>query len=150
MGQGEIARSEQFLLFPQYFQKTYTADMWKPGLVWERVKGFSDTDCSENNYASLYWNPSKIIGVMVRTKILPSSVTLTLSLPERIFQMAHLHCDGERKCQIIAKSIRNCRSYGLDKFGRTDAHTNTHKPNCYCNNYVSLTASGLSKNRMRI
>ena len=32
--------NEQFLLFPQCFQKTYTADTLKPGLVWERVKGF--------------------------------------------------------------------------------------------------------------
>ena len=34
---GEIAYYEQFLLFPQCFQKTYTADTLKPGLVWERV-----------------------------------------------------------------------------------------------------------------
>ena len=27
LGKGEIARYEQFLLFPQYFQKTCTADM---------------------------------------------------------------------------------------------------------------------------
>ena len=26
MGKGEIARNEQFLLFPQCFQKTFTAD----------------------------------------------------------------------------------------------------------------------------
>ena len=38
MGKGEIARCEQFLLFPQSFQKTWTADTKKPGLVWERVK----------------------------------------------------------------------------------------------------------------
>ena len=37
-GKGEIARSEQFLLFPQCLQKTSTADTYKPGLVWERVK----------------------------------------------------------------------------------------------------------------
>ena len=36
-GKGEIARYEQFLLFPQCFQKTCTADTQKPGLVWERV-----------------------------------------------------------------------------------------------------------------
>ena len=35
---GEIARYEQFLLFPQCFQKTFSADTYKPGLVWERVK----------------------------------------------------------------------------------------------------------------
>ena len=35
---GEIARYEQFLLFSQCFQKTFTADTKKPGLVWERFK----------------------------------------------------------------------------------------------------------------
>ena len=38
VGKGGIARYEQFLLFPQCFQKTCTADTLKPGLVWERVK----------------------------------------------------------------------------------------------------------------
>ena len=42
MGKGEIARYEQFLLFPQGFLKTYTADTWKPGLVWERVNSLPD------------------------------------------------------------------------------------------------------------
>ena len=36
-GKGEIAGTEQFLLFPQCFQKTCTGDMKKKGLVWERV-----------------------------------------------------------------------------------------------------------------
>ena len=36
-GKREIARHEQFLLFPRCLQKTCTADMEKPGLVWERV-----------------------------------------------------------------------------------------------------------------
>ena len=36
-GKGEIARYEQFLLFRQRFQKTWTVDMQNPGLVWERV-----------------------------------------------------------------------------------------------------------------
>ena len=38
VGKGEIACYEQFLLFPQCFQETGTADTYKPGLVWERVK----------------------------------------------------------------------------------------------------------------
>ena len=38
MGKGEIARQEQFLLFPQCFLETCTADMLKQELVWERVK----------------------------------------------------------------------------------------------------------------
>ena len=33
VGKGEIAHYEQFLLFPQCFQRTYTADTLKPGLV---------------------------------------------------------------------------------------------------------------------
>ena len=37
-GKGEIARDEQFLLFTPCFQKTYTADRLKPGLVWESVE----------------------------------------------------------------------------------------------------------------
>ena len=37
-GKGEIARYEQFLLFPQCFQKCCTADTYKAGLVWEMVK----------------------------------------------------------------------------------------------------------------
>ena len=36
-GKEEIALYELFLLFPQCFQKTYTADKQKTGLVWERV-----------------------------------------------------------------------------------------------------------------
>ena len=33
VGKGEIARYEQFLLFPQSFQKIYTADTEEQGLV---------------------------------------------------------------------------------------------------------------------
>ena len=33
-----VKENEQFLLFPQCFQKTYNADTKTPGLVWERVK----------------------------------------------------------------------------------------------------------------
>ena len=39
VGKGEIARNQQFLLFPQCFQKACTEDTLKPELVWERVKG---------------------------------------------------------------------------------------------------------------
>ena len=42
LGKGEIARYEQFLLFPQCFQKTCTANPYKPGLVWERVNPYID------------------------------------------------------------------------------------------------------------
>ena len=36
-GKGEIARNEQFLLFPWCFQGTCTADTKKPRLVCERA-----------------------------------------------------------------------------------------------------------------
>ena len=41
VGKGEIARYEQFLLFPQCFQNTRIAGTYKPGLVWERVNIYS-------------------------------------------------------------------------------------------------------------
>ena len=37
-GNGEIDLYEQFLLFPQCFRITCTADTQKPGFVWKRVK----------------------------------------------------------------------------------------------------------------
>ena len=37
VGKAEIARYEQFLLFPQCFQKTRSANTLKTGLDWERV-----------------------------------------------------------------------------------------------------------------
>ena len=43
VGKGEIARYEQFLLFPQCFLKTCTADTYKPGLVLERFQSQSLT-----------------------------------------------------------------------------------------------------------
>ena len=43
VGKGEIARYEQFLLFLQCFQKACTANTYKPGLVWERVKTLSSS-----------------------------------------------------------------------------------------------------------
>ena len=38
VGKGEIARNEQFLLFPQCFQKACFSEASKEVLVWERVK----------------------------------------------------------------------------------------------------------------
>ena len=40
VGKGEIARYEQFLLFPQYFQKACFPGASKGVIVWEWVKGF--------------------------------------------------------------------------------------------------------------
>ena len=38
MGKGEIARDEQFLLFPQFFQKACFPEASKGVIVWEWVK----------------------------------------------------------------------------------------------------------------
>ena len=50
-GKGEIASYEQFLLFPQCFQKTCSADTSKPGLVWERVN---------KNYFQMFYSTGKL------------------------------------------------------------------------------------------
>ena len=42
VGKGEIARYEQFLLFPYCFLKTCTADTLKPLLVWETTSSLSN------------------------------------------------------------------------------------------------------------
>ena len=69
MGKGEIARYEQFLLFPQYFLETCTADTYKQGLLWEKVNilkvviGFeingvhiNDKEQNANGYTPWYYN----------------------------------------------------------------------------------------------
>ena len=57
-------------------------------------------------------------------------MTLTFDLPEWNLQNGTSTYDGEQLCQIILKSIHNCRSYSLDNFGWThackQAHANTH------------------------
>ena len=60
---------------------------------------------------------------------------------------------GEQSYQIILKSMHKCRSYCPDKSGRTHARTNArthaHTPYQSSGDYVSLTASGLDKNRQK-
>ena len=48
VGKGEIARNEQFLLFPQCFQKACFPGASKGVIVWEWVKEFLNTYCVEN------------------------------------------------------------------------------------------------------
>ena len=55
MVKGEIARYEQFLLFPQCFQKICTADTLKQGLVWEKVNCQQcDMERPENEIVGTY------------------------------------------------------------------------------------------------
>ena len=53
VGKGEIAHYEQFLLFPQCFQKTCTADTKNPWLVWESVK--QHTASGDNLWNSAFY-----------------------------------------------------------------------------------------------
>ena len=46
MGKGEIARYEQFLLFPQCFQKACIAGASKGVIVWEWVKAVTLSQAS--------------------------------------------------------------------------------------------------------
>ena len=95
-----------------------------------------------NSCAKLFWNPSINVKVMALTSsiydhfiIWPSSVTLTFNLPQQLFQMnncARLLLSFDLQvwlstylnkwfkwtitvCQIILKSMHNCRSYGPDR-----------------------------------
>ena len=63
VGKGEIARYEQFLLFPQCFQKACFPGASKGVIVWEWVKGNildQPTIFSEDTYTSL------VVSVVVR------------------------------------------------------------------------------------
>ena len=60
-GKRRIARYEQFLLFPQCFLKTCTADTWKLGLVWDSVNPFPNEpqflcDCCTSLLKDLWEN----------------------------------------------------------------------------------------------
>ena len=63
---GEIAHFEQFLLFPQCFQKTYTAE--KPVLIWERVK-IATNVYKKKFAASLFLYEMHNYSVIFRVKI---------------------------------------------------------------------------------
>ena len=80
---------------------------------------------------------------MVGTKNLNFKVTLTLGLPERMFQMAHLH-QMENNCVIILlKSIHKIVEVTVQT--NSDGRTHAHTPTCHSDNYVSVNASGLDK-----
>ena len=78
-GKGEIARYEQFLLFPQCFLKTCrpTADTLRPGLVWERVN-----------------NPEKKKKLL--ENILEKGVNAGFNVSEA--QVFRKHCGKRRNC----------------------------------------------------
>ena len=73
MGKGEIACNQQFLLFPQCFQETCTADIKKPGLVWERVKHFFQLYFSHISLQSMY--PTMLRSPVEATFFLPLTST---------------------------------------------------------------------------
>ena len=87
MGKGEIARYEQFLLFPQCFQKSCTADMLKPGLAWESIDA-SPWSKSSYDHKSIKpilsgnWQNSlpnnKILGLSKLKAFADNNITLTI------------------------------------------------------------------------
>ena len=78
VGKGEIASYEQFLLFPQCFQRTCTADTQKLGLVWERVK-------------------SPLMTVIVQSAILYGDRVYHDQLLRKSSINLNLHCSGYTK-----------------------------------------------------
>ena len=59
MGKGEIARYEQFLLFPQCFQKAFLPGASKGVIVWEWLKG----DYSKSKYGVTLVIPNSYAGL---------------------------------------------------------------------------------------
>ena len=62
VGKGEIARYEQFLLFPQCFQKAFFPGASKGVIVWEWVniskwKGILSCNCLQVNFGRIRVNP---------------------------------------------------------------------------------------------
>ena len=78
---------------------------------------------------------------------------LTLGLPDRMFQMVHLHMI-EKNC---IKLFRNSSSIvevmvwkyldGGHTHTWTHAHMHAHSPNCHCDDYVLLTATKLDNKK---
>ena len=63
VGKGEIARNEQFLLFPQCFQKACFSGVSKGVVVWEWVKAFpNDRPNCYSNGGSCLWKNREHLG----------------------------------------------------------------------------------------
>ena len=86
----------------------------------------------ENNCASLYRNPSKIVGSYGPDKNLTFKCDHDLGHTLTNVSNGTSTHDGEQSCQIILKSIHNCRSYGLDKFGRMHGCMHIHQTVILC------------------
>ena len=83
MGKGEIARYEQFLLFPQCFQKAYIPGASKGVIEWEWVK-MSSAICFTLDH-------SKILSSGNGLRVHADSI----SLLKRLFQYALIGCPNE-------------------------------------------------------
>ena len=75
-----------------------------------------------NSFAKLFWNTCINIEIMAQTRsmydhfiIWHSSVTLTFTQPEQMFQMALLLLKENNSVKPFLKSMHKCRSYGPDK-----------------------------------
>ena len=70
MGKGEIARYEQFLLFPQCFQKACFPGASKGVIVWEWVNLHSSYTFSIAGILYTFWNKPNIVKSLPSNKIL--------------------------------------------------------------------------------
>ena len=94
----------------------------------------------ENNCATLFWIPCINVSVMARTSSIYVTFKCDLDLQPNWKNVSNGTSppQGQQLCQIIIKSMYECRSYGPDKSGCTHTLTHTHIPNKNRYSLVSL------------
>ena len=88
------------------------------------------------------WLKDKLESCPGKTRL--AHITLTLGLPEQMFQMAHLHMTGSHGVKLFfnpSKIVQVTVWTNSDR--QTDTQMHGHTPNCHCDNNASLTASRL-------
>ena len=91
----------------------------------------------KNNYARLFWNPCINVEVMARTSSIYCHFIIwpfkcDLDLPHAWINVSNgtATSQGKQLCQIILKSMHNCRSYDWDKRNIWDLQV-WHWPSTY-------------------
>ena len=123
---------DQFNIWPSSVTLTFnqSEQMFQMALLF-----LKDANC-----AKLFWNPCINLQVMLWTSsiydhfiIWPSRVTLTINLPEQMFQIALLLLE-DNNC-----AMHKCTSYGLDKSGQMHTYMhNAHTHNVRAYNELKL------------
>ena len=94
VGKGEIARNVQFLLFPQCFQKTYTAGLFGKGLIMYLMI-FACIITSQ----WIYWH----------LEPLEERIVVINFFPDRVYSGPDSGENGEQSQNNIAASKKECR-----------------------------------------